>query len=289
MKHNAETGSAGRGADPTRRRARSIVGAIAAFLMGISFVGFGFLMCALPPQTTELLSREYCLAGTSPFTEDELVAAAVETRNYTVWGHDLDSLYTTIAGINRSAAEREGALPPGAPDLPEGDASTESLSAIFAQASEAYVLTPDALSHLDDVYKVVESAYLALTVTFIIAVAAVAFLVRTGARRTLASALIGGGAGVIALFALLGAWVAIDFNGFFSVFHSLFFAEGTWTFSIDSLLICMYPTGFWVGMGAVWLCATAASCLLAIAAGIIIKRSAARRPKTKPQEKEMAV
>lgn len=65
------------------------------------------------------------------------------------------------------------------------------------------------------------------------------------ARRVLA----GAGVSVLAVFALLAAWVAIDFDGFFAQFHSLFFAAGTWTFSWDSLLICMYPPEFWVGMG----------------------------------------
>lgn len=47
-------------------------------------------------------------------------------------------------------------------------------------------------------------------------------------------------------------WIVFDFNGFFSWLHSLFFASGTWTFDANSLLINMYPTNFWIGMGVVW-------------------------------------
>ena len=32
---------------------------------------------------------------------------------------------------------------------------------------------------------------------------------------------------------------------FFAVFHSLFFASGTWTFRITDTLIRLYPTQFW--------------------------------------------
>ncbi|MFR4805136.1 MAG: DUF1461 domain-containing protein [Eggerthellaceae bacterium] len=84
------------------------------------------------------------------------------------------------------------------------------------------------------------------------------------------------GAAVIAVFALLALWVMIDFNGFFAAFHSLFFSAGTWTFSYDSLLICMYPPDFWISMGAVWLVTTLAGCLICLIIGRLLrKRSAA--------------
>ena len=76
--------------------------------------------------------------------------------------------------------------------------------------------------------------------------------VRVG-RRALGGVAQAAGIAVVAVFALLAAWVVVDFNGFFAAFHSLFFANGTWTFSYDSLLITMYPPEFWIGMGAVWL------------------------------------
>ena len=58
---------------------------------------------------------------------------------------------------------------------------------------------------------------------------------------------------LLALLAVLGVWGMVDFNGLFAAFHSLFFVDGTWTFSYDSLLISMYPLDFWMGMGGVWL------------------------------------
>jgi len=77
---------------------------------------------------------------------------------------------------------------------------------------------------------------------------------------------------VLAVFAALAAWVVVDFNGFFAAFHSLFFADGTWTFSYESLLITMYPPAFWMGMGAVWLTVTGALSLIAAFTGTALRR-----------------
>ena len=62
--------------------------------------------------------------------------------------------------------------------------------------------------------------------------------VRIG-RRALGRTLIAGGGLVLAAFCALGAWAAIDFDGLFAAFHSLFFQAGTWTFPYDSLLITL--------------------------------------------------
>ena len=73
--------------------------------------------------------------------------------------------------------------------------------------------------------------------------------VRVG-RRALGGVAQAAGIAVVAVFALLAAWVVVDFNGFFAAFHSLFF--GNWRGPVlhDSLLITMYPPEFWIGMGA---------------------------------------
>jgi len=43
-----------------------------------------------------------------------------------------------------------------------------------------------------------------------------------------------------------------DFDSFFTAFHGLFFASGTWTFAYDSLLIQTFPEPFWATSGAAW-------------------------------------
>ena len=89
----------------------------------------------------------------------------------------------------------------------------------------------------------------------IVAVLCIAGLAHVAVRigqRTLGRTLIAGGGLVLAAFCALGAWAAIDFDGLFAAFHSLFFQAGTWTFPYDSLLITLYPTAFgwaWAASG----------------------------------------
>lgn len=74
-------------------------------------------------------------------------------------------------------------------------------------------------------------------------------------------------------FRHLGNRVAIDFEGLFAVFHSLFFAQGSWVFSADSLLITMYPEPFWIGMGAIWLATTIAVSAVSAIAGFALRHA----------------
>ena len=234
---------------------------VAVASLAVTLVAAGFAACATFPQTTELLANAFSGDGNpdTPFSHDELVRAAVATRDYTVGSNDREAVFATLCDINNSANTRYA------------EASPDELAA----APEQYTLTSDALSHLDDVYRVVAAARIALAVVALLAVAACAHMAIRAGRRALGGVLLAAGAVVVAAFALLAAWVVADFNGFFAAFHSLFFASGTWTFSYDSLLITMYPPEFWMGMGAVWLAATGLSSILAIAVGALLRR---RRP-----------
>lgn len=231
----------------------------AAAALAVTFVAAGFAACAEAPQTTEALAGAF--SGTdnpsTPFSHDELVRAAVAARDYTVAFNDRDALFATLRSINESANTRYA----GADD------------AQLAAAPDAYTLDADALSHLDDVFCVVSVARVALAAVAVLAVAAAAHVgVRSG-RRALGSVLAASGAAVLVAFALLAAWVLVDFNGFFAAFHSLFFADGTWTFSYESLLITMYPPAFWMGMGAVWLAVTAALSAAALICGTRLRKA----------------
>lgn len=232
---------------------------VAAAALAATFVAAGFAACAALPQTTEMLAGAF--SGSSnpdtPFSHDDLVQAAVVTRDYTVASNDREAVFAMLHDINANAGTRYA------------DAGEDEL----AQAPDAYTLTGDALSHLDDVHRVVVAARFALIAIAVLAVAACAHVgVRVG-RRALGGVLAWAGGAVLAAFALLAAWVIADFNGFFAAFHSLFFANGTWTFSWDSLLITMYPPEFWIGMGAVWLATTCLLSALCIVVGAKLRRA----------------
>lgn len=114
------------------------------------------------------------------------------------------------------------------------------------------LMPPDAVSHLDDVRRVISGAQ---TTTFALAVAFLAWIawrLRVGEKARVVTAL-RAGAAVTALTVLAPAlFAAADFDAFFVVFHSLFFAAGTWVFPSDSLLIRLFPESFWVAAGASW-------------------------------------
>ncbi len=134
-----------------------------------------------------------------------------------------------------------------------------------------------AISHLDDCNRLITAAALPLGLCAAGAVALGLALGLRGHRRALGWMLALGPAVMAAVLAALALWAAVDFMGFFRAFHGLFFPQGNWTFAIDSLLITMYPTNFWMGMGAVWAVTTLVLSILCLGFGI---RLARRRPHT---------
>lgn len=230
-----------------------VVSVLATVALAVTFVAAGFGACAAFPQTTELLANMF--SGTenpdTPFSHDDLVTAAVQTRDYTVGSNDRDAVFSMLHLINKNADTRYA----------------ESNPDELGVADEEFTLTADALSHLDDVYGVVVVARTALIAIAIAALIGCLFVGIRSGKRALGGMLLTAGAAVIIVFAALAVWVVVDFNGFFTAFHSLFFANGTWTFSWDSLLITMYPPEFWIGMGAVWLVVTGLLSLAAVVVG----------------------
>jgi integral membrane protein (TIGR01906 family) len=109
-----------------------------------------------------------------------------------------------------------------------------------------------AVSHLRDVRRVLAGAR---TFTGVLAAVMAVWLgVMIASRRfsQIASAMLAAAIACVA-FVLLGiAAGLLDFDSLFAWFHSLFFASGTWTFPADSLLIELFPEGFWVAAGATW-------------------------------------
>ena len=228
--------------------AATVIGAIA---LAISLVAVGFGVCAGLPVTTELLSRATSGNDATPFSSDELVLAAVATRDYTVGSNDRETLALVIVEINQSA------------ETPYAELGVERIW----EAPERYTLTPEALSHLDDVHEVVSLAAPALAAIVIVAFGLLGVAAAQRGLRAAGVAFVAAGAFVICTFLACGLWAALDFTGFFAAFHSLFFAAGSWSFPADSLLITMYPAAFWMGMGIVWLAVSALASILAIAIG----------------------
>lgn len=256
---------------------RKIVAVVSAVALALSFVGLGFLVCTLPPVThglSSMLSRD----DISPFDRNQLVKVADATRDFSFGAHNELALYRTIYEVDEEYLETltaaDGVAPAGYPALNSvrDGSSVEQYRAAFKNASEMYCYSEATISHLNDCYALAAAAYPALIAIGLIAVVGVAFTVVTGSNRRIGLVLIGAGAGVLAALIVLGVWAIADFNGFFTAFHQLFFAQqGNWEFPYDSLLICSLPEAFWAGMGIVWLGTSIVLSALSVVVGFKLK------------------
>lgn len=230
---------------------------VATIALAVMLATAGLFACCARP-TALLLAQAASNAADSPYDKEALVGLAVLTRDHTVDGADRTATLDTIA---QAASDVSPAVAQ----------SADKVTALEA-LGERYTLTDDALDHLDDVHRVLVGARWALAATAAACIAAAAHVYARCGRKEFGTVLRNAAIATIAVFAALAAWVAVDFSGFFAAFHSLFFADGTWTFSWDSLLICMYPPEFWLGMGAVWLAVTVAACAVCFIMGKLMRK-----------------
>jgi integral membrane protein (TIGR01906 family) len=130
----------------------------------------------------------------------------------------------------------------------------------------------DVVGHMEDVRDVLCAVRLAAVAIMVLLLVVAVYVWRRAGRKALGLGLLVGAVAAVAATLLFVALGALNFNALFAAMHQLFFAEGTWVFAEDSLLICAYPLGFWIGMGATWaLLLLLASALVALL-GIVLRR-----------------
>lgn len=150
---------------------------------------------------------------------------------------------------------RRFVIDPGAPDLPR----TIGGAPAFERA---------AVEHLVDVREVMVPARRLTLGLFVMLFLWVLVRWRTlDGRRIVGSACAAASAIMLAASVLALVVGVADFDALFAWFHSLFFADGTWTFPFEALLIRVFPLPFWIAAGAIWgalvLLASAVLCWLA--------------------------
>lgn len=230
---------------------------VATATLAVLLATAGLFACCAPP-TTLFLAQATSNDADSPYGKEALVGLAALTRDYTVDGADRAATLDTIAQA--------------ASDVSPAVAQSADKAAALQKLGERYTLTDDALDHLDDVYNVLVGIRWALAAVAAACIAAAAHVYVRCGKKEFGAVLRHAAIAVVAVFAVLAAWVVVDFDGFFAAFHSLFFADGTWTFAWNSLLICMYPPAFWLGMGAVWLAVTVAACAVCFIIGRLLRK-----------------
>lgn len=129
-----------------------------------------------------------------------------------------------------------------------------------AKATLSDVMSTEAVTHLDDVRRVIAGANAATALLALLAAAWIGLAAYHGRFGTVAAALRIAAVLAAGLVFAIAVFAAVDFDAFFSAFHALFFAPGTWVFPSDSVLIRLFPEPFWVAAGVAW---GALICLLA--------------------------
>jgi len=102
------------------------------------------------------------------------------------------------------------------------------------------------LGHMVDVQNVFQGAWRGWTISAIIlVVSAINLWIKPSNRIRLLHAIeIGGSATVLAIFTI-GVLAVVGWNSWFTAFHQLFFAAGSWLFSPADTLIRLFPIKFW--------------------------------------------
>lgn len=106
------------------------------------------------------------------------------------------------------------------------------------------------VSHMADVKLVILSAFAGGTLLILLAIIAIIYLRRRstgGVRR----GLFAGSITTLVIILGLGTLAALGWQQFFTEFHRIFFASGTWTFALEDTLIRLFPGQFWVDAGIV--------------------------------------
>ncbi|MGR0158444.1 TIGR01906 family membrane protein [Paenarthrobacter nitroguajacolicus] len=106
------------------------------------------------------------------------------------------------------------------------------------------------VAHMADVKLVILSSFGAGLLLIVLSIIAIVYLRKRsngGVRRGLFAG------SIVTLVIIIGLAVlaALSWQQFFTEFHRIFFANGTWTFSLDDTLIRLFPGQFWVDAGIV--------------------------------------
>lgn len=114
----------------------------------------------------------------------------------------------------------------------------------FSDGSPLY--TARELHHMADVKIVTQIAYLVLAIITGVTLALVVWMNRDSERRAvLRQGLFNGAALTLGLIVMIVVGAVVAWDVFFTTFHQMFFADGTWVFLYSDTLIRLFPEQFW--------------------------------------------
>ena len=104
---------------------------------------------------------------------------------------------------------------------------------------------------MDDVRGFVGKVLLAHAIALAVVVAAAVALWRLRLKSVVTHALLRGGVLMLAIAAVLGVLMLVDFDWFFVQYHEALFEGDSWRFRSSDTLLRLYPDAFWSDFGAV--------------------------------------
>jgi integral membrane protein (TIGR01906 family) len=106
------------------------------------------------------------------------------------------------------------------------------------------------LRHMADVQVVYGRLMIAGIIAAAVLVAGTLVLLGSPVRLRAPAALLGGSLLTLGLLGGVGAYMALNWQGFFTTFHRLFFEGDSWIFPYTDALIRLFPVRFWIDVAA---------------------------------------
>lgn len=251
------------------------LGVATSIAIAYSLFGLGFMVCTLP-QATSAIGGTFSGWEHATYPEADMEEIAEAVRSFSIEGTSSEDLYNTIFSVMQESEPQIAAL------FEEGSAKntdnttannntaagktsnsgngTNTSSSNLALSStnlseleDQYSLPRNALSHLQDCTPIFTTGRISVGVVGGFALVGLIALGILAGRKRIGGTLIAGSALVIGILVALGIWAAVDFDGIFTWMHTLFFAQGSWVFNSDSLLITLFPEAFWAAMAGLWI------------------------------------
>ncbi len=110
------------------------------------------------------------------------------------------------------------------------------------------LLSDDAISHMEDVKVLYTSLRILAVISFIVGVSVSIYLYKKDKKEfyfTFRSLPLM----VAYLIAFVGAYILIDFNRAFTIFHNILFTTDDWLLDPNDILIILLPNNFWIVSG----------------------------------------
>lgn len=248
-----------------------VIAGFTALLLAFGLFGSGLVICMLP-QATQLMGDNFAGWDDATYPEQTMSQLAEAVRSFSIDNTGRAMLEATVqSALEQNFPEIDQSIRSGdtgrnvAGNLSAGGLGVGNLISI-------YTLPGSALDHLQDCIPIFTTSRITIVLSLVFALVGIILLILRRRRKLAGWIMFATPLAVIGIIVVLGVWAFIDFDSLFTQLHGLFFANGTWLFPADSLLITLFPEGFWMGMGITWVAISIIACLLVCLIGRFVKR-----------------